>query len=86
MAYKLDKLVPPEEPKELKDIVNQLSNTKRPPPPIKMRVLEYIDFLNFLKSKPEKQGKVLAALNEYNKACTNAANVLTNELREIYRK
>ena len=85
MANIIDKPVPPEEPDELTDIVNQFSYIKKPPPPpIKMLVSEYIEFLNFLKSNQAEQRKVLEALKEYNQVCENAVNNLTKKLREIY--
>jgi hypothetical protein len=75
----------PDEIKDLTEIVNQFSYIKKPPPPpIKMLVSEYIEFLNFLKSNPKELKRVLAALDKYNMACTEAGNILTDELKQVF--
>ena len=70
---------------KLQGIVNQLSYTKPPPPPIKMQVDEYIELLNKIKnSEPKLQEEALLALSQYNLDLENLTENLADKLREIY--
>jgi hypothetical protein len=68
----------------LLDLVNQLTYPKPPPPPIKMRVEDYIELLGKIKESDEKtQQEVSVLLTEYHQA----VDVLASELaKKLLRK
>jgi hypothetical protein len=70
---------------QLQDIVSQLSYTQpQHPKPTMMRMEEYIDFINFLKSNPKQQKAVLEALRVFNKAYKKIVRDLDLQLQQIY--
>jgi hypothetical protein len=71
-----------EEDKTLANIVQKLP----PPPPIRMRVEDYIDFLDTIKSDPELQNEVLGWIEEYNTVCTEAGVKLGERLEGVSLK